>query len=77
MAVAPAGCYHPSKWAGIWGEAMTFEEIMARGGIMRGDGALALNQVAAEPTHGFWSEIATVRREAGMRGLWKGVGTTL
>jgi hypothetical protein len=26
---------------------------------------------------GFWAEIAAVRRETGMRGLWKGVGTTM
>lgn len=76
---APAGCYHPSKWAGIWGEAITFEEVLNRGGLLRSDGALALRRpVAAETaTHGFWSEIATIRREAGLRGLWKGVGTTL
>lgn len=75
---APAGCYHPSKWAGIWGEAITFEEVLNRGGLLRSDGALALHRPAAEsPSSGFWQEIATVRREAGLRGLWKGVGTTL
>ena len=26
---------------------------------------------------GFWNEVAAVRRESGIRGLWKGVGTTL
>lgn len=73
---APAGCYHPSKWAGIWGEAMSFEEAMSRG-FLRG-GALSLGgEASAEVSRGFWSEIATVRRETGVRGLWKGVGTTL
>jgi solute carrier family 25 protein 39/40 len=26
---------------------------------------------------GFWGEIATVHRETGIKGLWKGVGTTM
>lgn len=26
---------------------------------------------------GFWAEVASIRRDAGIRGLWKGVGTTL
>jgi len=26
---------------------------------------------------GFWGEIATVHRETGVKGLWKGVGTTM
>jgi hypothetical protein len=26
---------------------------------------------------GFWGEIATVHRESGIKGLWKGVGTTM
>ncbi|KLT44999.1 mitochondrial carrier [Cutaneotrichosporon oleaginosum] len=65
---APEGCYHPSKWAGIWGEAVSFEEAMTRG-FLRG--------YADERPRGFWSELAAVRRDAGVRGLWKGVGTTL
>lgn len=74
---APAGCYHPSKWAGIWGEALTFEEALSRG-ILSPSGALAWGREArAEAAPGFWSEIAAVRRETGIRGLWKGVGTTL
>lgn len=70
---APEGCYHPSKWAGIWGEAVSFEEAMTRGFLTRGGPA----EVEAAPARGFWSEIAAVRRDAGVRGLWKGVGTTL
>ncbi|WOO82854.1 Mitochondrial carrier protein MTM1 [Vanrija pseudolonga] len=79
VVAAPAGCYHPSKWAGIWGEAMTFEEAMSRG-ILGPGGTLSLPRGTprAEPSSpGFWSEIAAVRRETGIRGLWKGVGTTL
>lgn len=71
--MAPAGCYHPSKWAGIWGEASeaaTFEQAIGRGI----PGGLPLQ---AQKEGGFWSEIAAVRRETGVRGLWKGVGTTL
>ncbi|KAL7420237.1 Carrier protein, mitochondrial [Cryptotrichosporon argae] len=76
----PRGCYHPSRWAGIWGEAMTFEEALARGVIEPG-GALSLagapqGRVAAR-VPGFWVEIGNVWRETGVRGLWKGVGTTL
>ncbi|BEI86134.1 hypothetical protein CcaverHIS002_0604210 [Cutaneotrichosporon cavernicola] len=70
---APEGCYHPSKWAGIWGEAMSFEEAMTRGFLARGGFA----EPKTAPTRGFWSEVAAVRRDAGVRGLWKGVGTTL
>ena len=36
---------------------------------MGGPGAVAAG--------GFWNELATVHRETGVRGLWKGVGTTL
>lgn len=70
--MAPAGCYHPSKWAGIWGEAeaVTFEQALGRGI----PGGLPLE---VHKEGGFWNEIAAVRRETGVRGLWKGVGTTL
>lgn len=71
--MAPAGCYHPSKWAGIWGEAteaVTFEQAIRRGI----PGGLPLE---VHKEGGFWNEIAAVRRETGVRGLWKGVGTTL
>ncbi|EIW73429.1 hypothetical protein M231_01941 [Tremella mesenterica] len=76
-ASAPAGCLHPSKWAGIWGEAVTFEEALARGVVgMNGNATLVLPRNEGL-LGGFWNEIATVRGEAGVRGLWKGVGTTL
>ncbi|WVR03237.1 hypothetical protein IAU60_000228 [Kwoniella sp. DSM 27419] len=89
-ASAPDGCLHPSKWAGIWGEALTFEQALARGvvgqGVAGGSGGmassvLALPQQVAEAERevmrGFWSEVAAVRRETGVRGLWKGVGTAI
>lgn len=75
---APTGCYHPSKWAGIWGES----EATALGTIaLRRNGAADVAAGAAvlapERERGFWGEVAAVRRETGVRGLWKGVGTTL
>jgi len=79
----PSGCLHPSKWAGIWGEAVTLEEAMARGmGRMSGGAAtLVVPQGAGggldKVMGGFWGEIATVHRETGVKGLWKGVGTTM
>jgi solute carrier family 25 protein 39/40 len=79
----PSGCLHPSKWAGIWGEAVTLEEAMARGaGRMNGGSAtLVVPQGPAGAMEGvmggFWGEIATVHRETGIKGLWKGVGTTM
>ncbi|WVF66494.1 hypothetical protein IAT40_001234 [Kwoniella sp. CBS 6097] len=82
-ASAPDGCLHPSKWAGIWGEALTFEQALARGVVAQGGGAsiLALPQQVArveqEVLRGFWSEVAAVRRETGVKGLWKGVGTAI
>ncbi|OCF39924.1 hypothetical protein I317_06298 [Kwoniella heveanensis CBS 569] len=82
-ASAPDGCLHPSKWAGIWGEALTFEQAIARGVVVEGGGAsiLALPQQVArveqEVLRGFWSEVAAVRRETGVKGLWKGVGTAI
>jgi solute carrier family 25 protein 39/40 len=36
-------------------------------------GAGALERVMG----GFWGEVATVHRETGIKGLWKGVGTTM
>ena len=74
ITIAPEGCYHPSKWAGIWGEAMTFEEGVSRG--LLGPGG-SLRAALANSQGGFWTEIAAVRRETGIKGLWKGVGTTL
>ncbi|WVQ94101.1 hypothetical protein IAU59_001179 [Kwoniella sp. CBS 9459] len=82
-ASAPDGCLHPSKWAGIWGEALTLEQALARGVVAEGGGAsiLALPQQVAraeqEVLRGFWSEVAAVRRETGVKGLWKGVGTAI
>ncbi|WRT63381.1 uncharacterized protein IL334_000286 [Kwoniella shivajii] len=91
----PEGCLHPSKWAGIWGEALTLENAFPRSQIMQttsagGLGTLALPIQAGtsqrisigiveqeEKVRGFFSELATVRREHGIRGLWKGVGTAI
>ncbi|KAK1921421.1 mitochondrial carrier domain-containing protein [Papiliotrema laurentii] len=77
----PSGCLHPSKWAGIWGEAVTLEQAMARGVTgMNGGSAtliLPLEEAGAGVIGGFWNELATVRRETGVKGLWKGVGTTM
>ena len=79
---APNGCLHPSKWTGIWGEAISMEEALTRGMIGASQGGTATLVLPAEQgvtgvIGGFWSEIAAVRREAGIKGLWKGVGTTL
>lgn len=70
---APSGCLHPSKWAGIWGEVVSLEEAVSRGivGLSRGGSAQLVS------TGGFFNEIALVRQQAGIQGLWKGVGTTL
>ena len=93
-AVAPSGCLHPSKWTGIWGEAVTLEEAMARnlalstnGGVAGAGGGTGMlvmpirrghpHGIESTSASGFWAEIAAVRREAGIRGLWKGVGTTM
>jgi solute carrier family 25 protein 39/40 len=73
-ASAPSGCSFPSKWAGIWGEAVTLEEALKR--IKNGGGSLS-TVVLPRQKAGFWSEVATIRTEVGVRGLWKGVGTTL
>lgn len=68
---APSGCLHPSKWAGIWGEVVSLEEAVGRGMVsLRGTAPM-------ESAGGFWNEIALVRQQTGIRGLWKGVGTTL
>lgn len=56
---------------------MSFEEAMSRGLFTRGGGLALGLESQAEVSRGFWSEIANVRRETGVRGLWKGVGTTL
>lgn len=76
-APAPRGCSFPSKWAGMWGEAVTMEEALARtrGGAGGAGGYAAL--VLPRDKAGFWSEMAAVRKEVGVRGLWKGVGPTL
>jgi solute carrier family 25 protein 39/40 len=67
-ASAPTGCLQPSKWAGIWGEPVTYEEALARGSKVT---------IPGSPPGGFWNEVMAVKRETGVRGLWKGVGTTL
>jgi len=53
---------------------MTFEEGVSRG--LLGPGG-SLRAALANSQGGFWTEIAAVRRETGIKGLWKGVGTTL
>jgi hypothetical protein len=52
---------------------MTFEEGVSRGFL----GPRGSLRAALETHSGFWGEIAAVRRDAGIGGLWKGVGTTL
>ncbi|WVW81450.1 hypothetical protein I302_103444 [Kwoniella bestiolae CBS 10118] len=82
---APEGCLHPSKWAGIWGEALTLESALSSRGAAAGAGAgagvgtlrIPVQQVEREVMRGFFSELAAVRRENGVRGLWKGVGTAI
>lgn len=60
---------------------MTLEQAMARGVTgMNGGSAtliLPLEEAGAGVIGGFWNELATVRRETGVKGLWKGVGTTM
>lgn len=75
----PSGCLHPSKWVGIWGEQVALDQAMTRGAISRaGAGAATLAVPAgAAVNHGFWSEVIAISRDTGVRGLWKGVGTTL
>jgi solute carrier family 25 protein 39/40 len=57
------------------------DQAMANGaGRSRGGAATLLLPMEAQAESvigGFWNEVATVRRETGVRGLWKGVGTTL
>ncbi|WWC97275.1 hypothetical protein V866_004154 [Kwoniella sp. B9012] len=81
---APEGCLHPSKWAGIWGEALTLENATANPSQMRiggggGVGVLRIpvQQEESQVMRGFFSELAAVRKENGIRGLWKGVGTAI
>ncbi|WWD22880.1 hypothetical protein CI109_107375 [Kwoniella shandongensis] len=92
---APNGCLNPSKWAGIWGEPLSFDQALARGlggGASHGGGggaAVLTLPAGAQQTQlhvpeqirklssGFWTEVAAVRRETGVKGLWKGVGTAI
>lgn len=85
-AEAPRGCAFPSKWAGIWGDAVSFEEALARNvrgggggaGVMGAEGmATLVLPLQGMVRSGFWGEVAAVRSEVGVRGLWKGVGTAL
>ena len=67
---------------GIWGEAVTLDQALSRGMVGVGQGGGAMLVLPAEQgvkgvIGGFWNEVAAVRRESGIRGLWKGVGTTL
>ena len=73
-APAPTGCSFPTKWAGIWGEAVTLEEALKR---IKSGGNIYSTLVLPRDKAGFWSEIAAIRSDVGIRGLWKGVGTTL
>lgn len=73
----PSGCLHPSKWAGIWGETIALERAMTRMGAGGASLVLPMEGAGTGAIGGFWSELATVRRETGVKGLWKGVGTTL
>lgn len=88
---APQGCAFPSKWAGIWGEAVSLEEALARN-VRGGNGGLSMAGGEGMATlvlplqgqmgegvkrGGFWGEVAAVRSEVGVKGLWKGVGTAL
>ncbi|WWC57772.1 uncharacterized protein I303_100307 [Kwoniella dejecticola CBS 10117] len=96
---APEGCLHPSKWSGIWGEALTLESGVSNPSLSRNSSIGSIGGagvgVLQMPTHaqerirlsavqseeqvmrGFFSELAAVRRENGVRGLWKGVGTAI
>ncbi|KAK4685168.1 hypothetical protein P7C73_g4993, partial [Tremellales sp. Uapishka_1] len=70
----PTGCLQPTRWQGIWGEAITIDQAVARGIVRNPSWSAGVEQATVG---GFWNEVATVRRETGVRGLWKGVGTTL
>ncbi|WWC85499.1 uncharacterized protein L201_000363 [Kwoniella dendrophila CBS 6074] len=88
---APEGCLHPSKWSGIWGEALTLESALSSNTTRPstvGLGVLqipinqripsnAIEQEQRQVMRGFFSELAAVRKENGIRGLWKGVGTAI
>ena len=79
---APSGCLYPSKWVGIWGETVTIEQGLSRGAASLTAARAVASNAGSTPLSavipgGFWNEIAAVRREAGVRGLWKGAGTTL
>jgi hypothetical protein len=54
------------------------EQAISRSFVGGGGGGATLVMPAEEAgLGGFFHEIATIRRETGLRGLWKGVGTTL
>lgn len=65
---------------------MSFEEALARNvrgggggaGVMGAEGmATLVLPLQGMVRSGFWGEVAAVRAEVGVRGLWKGVGTAL
>lgn len=95
-APVPDGCLHPSKWAGIWGEAITLEQaisrtvggsgprggaggtlVLAPGFLGQSSGGPSTLEAVGGRVGGFWTEAALVFRDTGVRGLWKGVGTTM
>lgn len=65
--VPPVGCESPAGWRRLIDDFRT-GKLDVSGGNAKGKG-VALG--------GFWEEVQSVRRESGIRGLWKGVGTTL
>ncbi|WVQ76909.1 hypothetical protein IAR50_006587 [Cryptococcus sp. DSM 104548] len=85
----PSGCLNPSKWAGIWGETVVLENVARSGsGVLvlprqvdaqhlRGAGAAFGEQSKKMFGGSFFKEVRAVRAEAGVRGLWKGVGTAM
>lgn len=40
-------------------------------------GGIGIGSSTSTATGGFWKEVAAVRAESGIRGLWKGVGTAM
>ena len=69
--VPPVGCESPAGWRRLIDDFRTGKLDGITGGSSgngKGKG-VALG--------GFWEEVQSVRRESGIRGLWKGVGTTL
>jgi len=65
--VPPVGCESPAGWRRLIDDFRT-GKLDVPAGNAKGKG-VALG--------GFWEEVQSVRRESGIRGLWKGVGTTL